>query len=362
MDKSVLVICTSLNMGGSEKQAVWLSNKLSNNGYKVFFVSLKDTGILSETLNSSIIVKNFKLAKAKNLYSKLFYFILGIIRLIKLVNKYKISKTVTFLFHSNFVGKIVKTFSIHKNVHVASFRSDRLSKRDSNISKLRTLLFRKLILDNNTTVVFNSISGFSKLNLKSRSQKVIFNFPLNFKQDKNIFDNKFVYIGRLDELKNVQNIVLGFIKLGGLNATLDIYGKGPDFPKIQEIIEQHSLGDKVSLKGVDADISNNLNNYDALVLSSTHEAFPNVIIEAFNAGVIPISTNVGDVEWLINKERGILIEGFTSVEIAESMTKFLELDIESRKKYIANGRNFLRKELNEKEILKQWIEVIENKI
>ena len=42
------------------------------------------------------------------------------------------------------------------------------------------------------------------------------------------------------------------------------------------------------------------------------------------------------------------------------MTKFLELDVESRKKYIANGRNFLKKELNEKEILNQWLKVIEN--
>ena len=55
-----------------------------------------------------------------------------------------------------------------------------------------------------------------------------------------------------------------------------------------------------------------------------------------------------------------MVQGFTSDDLAKSMTKFLELDIESRKKYIANGKNFLRKELNEKEILNQWIEVIEN--
>ncbi len=360
MDRTVLVICTSLNMGGSEKQAVWLSNKLSDDGYRVFFVSLKDSGVLLKALNSNIVVKNFKLAKAKNVYSKMFYFILGLTDLIKLVNKYKISKTVTFLFHSNFVGKIVKIFSIHKNVHIASFRSDRLSKRDSSVSKIRTLIFRNFILDKNTILVFNSISGSSKLNLKNLNQKVIFNCPLNLSQDKNIFDNKFVYIGRLDELKNVQNIVIGFKQLKGLNATLDIYGSGPDFPKIQEIIQQHSLEDYVSLKGVDADISENLHKYDALILSSTHEAFPNVIIESFNAGVVPISTNVGDVDWLINKERGILIQGFTPDAIAESMMKFLELDIVSRKKYIANGRNFLRKELNEKKIFMQWMEIIGN--
>ncbi len=346
-------------MGGTEKQAVWLANKLSSRGYRVFFVSLKDSGILSESLSSNIVVKNFKLAKAKNIYSKSFYFMLGLIRLIKLVNRNKISKTITFLFHSNFIGKIVKTFSIHRNIHVASFRSDRLSKRDSRISRLRTFIFQYFILDKNTIIVFNSISGFNKLNLKNIRQEIIFNSPLNKNQTKDSFGNKFIFIGRLDELKNVQNIVLGFKKLEGFKATLDIFGKGPDFPKIQKIIEQHSLSDVVSLRGVDANISNNLNNYDALILSSTHEAFPNVIIEAFNSGVIPISTKVGDVEWLIDEKRGILIDGFSSDHIAQSMLNFLELDIESKKTLISNGRRFLKKELNELEILNQWIEVIE---
>ena len=42
MNNSVLIICTSLNMGGSEKQAVWLANKLIEENKKVYFVSLKD--------------------------------------------------------------------------------------------------------------------------------------------------------------------------------------------------------------------------------------------------------------------------------------------------------------------------------
>ena len=45
MNNSVLIICTSLNMGGSEKQAVWLANKLIEENKKVYFVSLKDAGI-----------------------------------------------------------------------------------------------------------------------------------------------------------------------------------------------------------------------------------------------------------------------------------------------------------------------------
>ena len=60
MNNSVLIICTSLNMGGSEKQAVWLANKLIEENKKVYFVSLKDAGILSTELSPKISVNNFK--------------------------------------------------------------------------------------------------------------------------------------------------------------------------------------------------------------------------------------------------------------------------------------------------------------
>ena len=53
------------------------------------------------------------------------------------------------------------------------------------------------------------------------------------------------------------------------------------------------------------------------------------------------------------------VDGFSSDCIAKSMLNFLELDIESKKTLIRNGRRFLKKELNELEILNQWIEIIE---
>ena len=358
MNKKVLIICTSLNMGGTEKQAVWLANKLSDENYKVFFVSLKDAGILSQYLNSNIITKNFKLADAKNTITKVFHFIIGLLQLIKLVNKYKITKTITFLFHSNLVGKFLKIFSIYDNSHIVAFRSDRLSKRDSKVNRLRTFLFKNFILDKKTTVVYNSNSGFKKLNLKSVNQKIIYNHPLNKSQSKNYHANKFIYIGRLDELKNVQNIVLGFKNIKESNVSLDIYGKGPDLPYIQKMIDEHSLEKTITLKGINPSISDNLSKFDALILGSTHEAFPNVLIEAFNAGVIPISTNVGDASWLIGKNRGLLIQGFTSDKISKSILEFLDLNIELRKLHIANGKKFLEENLSETKTFKQWLELI----
>ena len=84
MKKNILIICTSLNLGGSEKQAVWLANRLVKSNYTVFFVSLKDSGVLSKELDPKVLVNNFKLGRARNNFSKIYYVLLGLIKLIKI--------------------------------------------------------------------------------------------------------------------------------------------------------------------------------------------------------------------------------------------------------------------------------------
>lgn len=357
MSDSVLIICTSLNMGGSEKQSVWLANKLVNENKKVFFVSLKDSGILSTELSSEVSVNNFKLKNAKNIFTKGVYFCIGILRLFKLVKHNKINTTITFLFHSNVVGKLLKVLTRGKILHIATFRSDRLSKRDSKISKIRTLIFKYFVLDRNTVVVFNSLSGRKNMELKNVNTKVIFNTPLNKPQNKNTEINnpkKLVFIGRFDELKNVKNIVLSITYLLNENITLDIYGKGPELNAINYEINKNNLVNKVKIKGIDLNISNNLSNYDALIIGSTHDAFPNVLIEAMNAGVIPISTRVGDCTWLLDDNRGIFIDGFDPNSISMAIKKFCDLDSEEKNKILSNGRKLVNTDLSEGKIFTEW--------
>lgn len=361
MNNSVLIICTSLNMGGSEKQAVWLANKLVEENKKVYFVSLKDAGILSTELSPKISVNNFKLRNAKNPLTKFFYFCLGVMKLSRLIKNKEITTTITFLFHSNVVGKLLKIISKEKILHIATFRSDRLSKRDSKISRFRTLIFKNFVLDKDIFVVFNSMSGLNNMNLKNINTRVIFNTPLNkvqLSKDAKEQNTKLVFIGRFDELKNVTNIALSMKYLQFEDIVLDIYGKGPDLTSIEQAISENSLQNKVKLKGVDKEIANNLNNYDGLIIASTHDAFPNVLIEAMNAGVVPISTKVGDCEWLLNENRGIFINGFDPESIYLSIKEFYEMDLNKKNEIIKNGKNFINQNLSEEKILKDWLELL----
>ena len=361
MNNSVLIICTSLNMGGSEKQAVWLANKLVEENKKVYFVSLKDAGILSSELSPRISVNNFKLKNAKNPLTKFLYFCFGVLKLAKLIKSKKITITVTFLFHSNVVGKLLKIISREKILHIATFRSDRLSKRDSKISRFRTLIFKHFVLDKDIFVVFNSMSGLKNMNLKNVNTRVIFNTPLNNVQSSKAIkkqNTKLVFIGRFDELKNVENIALSMKYLLNEDILLDIYGKGPDLTFIEKAISENSLQNKVKLKGIDKEIANKLSNYDALIIASTHDAFPNVLIEAMNAGVVPISTKVGDCEWLLNGNRGILINGFDPESISLSIKKFYEMDLNKKNEIIKNGRDFINQNLSEEKIIKDWLDIL----
>ena len=105
MDRTVLVICTSLNMGVQKNKPFgFLINYLTM--VIECFCFFKGFWGTFESIKFKHSCKKFQISKSKNVYSKMFYFILGLTDLIKLVNKYKISKTVTFLFHSNFVGKL----------------------------------------------------------------------------------------------------------------------------------------------------------------------------------------------------------------------------------------------------------------
>ena len=52
--------------------------------------------------------------------------------------------------------------------HIIAFRSDRLSKRNSQINKFRTFIFKNFIINQESIVVFNSQSGLSNMNLKSQ--------------------------------------------------------------------------------------------------------------------------------------------------------------------------------------------------
>jgi len=91
-----------------------------------------------------------------------------------------------------------------------------------------------------------------------------------------------------------------------------------------------------SLKNIpQKDIPDYINAADALVLTSLHEGSPNTIKEAMSCNCPIVSTNVGDVKWVIGNTDGCFIASYEPEDVAEK----IKLAIEYRKKHgRTNGR------------------------
>ena len=74
------------------------------------------------------------------------------------------------------------------------------------------------------------------------------------------------------------------------------------------------------LTGVDHSVLiNYYNTADVLILTSFHEGSPNVIKEAMACNCPIVSTNVGEVKWLMGNIAGCHISSFDPVEFAEKI-------------------------------------------
>lgn len=75
------------------------------------------------------------------------------------------------------------------------------------------------------------------------------------------------------------------------------------------------------------------NKCDVLVLTSLHEGSPNVIKEAMACNCPIVSTNVGDVEWLLDDIDGCYITSFDFIDVANKVNlalKFSESKVRTK--------------------------------
>lgn len=93
----------------------------------------------------------------------------------------------------------------------------------------------------------------------------------------------------------------------------------------------------VFLKNIPSEkVTSYLNGADLLLLTSTYEGSPNIIKEAMACNCPIVSTNVGDVEWVMGNTEGCFLTTFDPEEVAEKIDLALEF---AAKKGRTNGRD-----------------------
>lgn len=106
------------------------------------------------------------------------------------------------------------------------------------------------------------------------------------------------------------------------NFIFEIWGEGSDKLKLNSLIKDMGLSEKVLLKGYANEREKVYTKFDLFVLTSRYEGIPFVILEAMQAKLPIISTDVGGINEIIRSNyNGILVEKNNPSLLKEAVIK-----------------------------------------
>jgi glycosyltransferase involved in cell wall biosynthesis len=167
---------------------------------------------------------------------------------------------------------------------------------------------------------------------------------------------RIVAAGRLHPKKGFDILIaaLALLRGQGLAFDCEIAGEGDERPRLEGLIAQHGLGDRVRLVGW-RDASAFLATGDVFAFPSYQEGFPLVLLEAMAAG-LPVASSAipGPVEMVAEGVEGTLVPPGEPAALAESLARLIAapekaraLGVAARAKVLADyGPESLKRRLD----------------
>ncbi|OVE75608.1 hypothetical protein BVX97_04275 [bacterium E08(2017)] len=144
---------------------------------------------------------------------------------------------------------------------------------------------------------------------------------------------KVVYIGRLeDRSKGILFLPAIALRLKekGIDFRMDVIGDGIDRERLEYKLEELEIEDKVELVGSLAKeaLTERITaeGYDALILPSRYEGFPNALLEGMAAGMVPVVSDLDGIGGFIieNGVEGFLCEIGNPIAFASALGKIAQ--------------------------------------
>lgn len=160
-----------------------------------------------------------------------------------------------------------------------------------------------------------------------RASKKEFTHPFS-KVDEKIF----LSVGRLSKEKDIPTLIKAFAESLKIKPSrLIIVGDGPERQSILKLIKSLGLTEQIALLGHLTNPYPLFRQSNVLVLSSTREGLPTVLIEALALGCIIVSTDVrsGPREILEDGRLGFLVPPSDAEALASAMVESLNLNDKS---------------------------------
>jgi glycosyltransferase involved in cell wall biosynthesis len=360
MKARVLLLSTSLGMGGADRQVLHLARALLAQDYEVRLVSmtpLEEMGRRALAEGLPIISLEMQRGQAD---LRAFQELVGLLR------SWKPQMLTSFMYHANLLGRLAGRWAGVPLI-VTSIRSEQTGSatRDwlmrltnwmdqcctTNSEQVaRALCERGLIRRDKVKVIPNGvdIDAFaSSPELRCRVRSGLKVGPSEF---------VWLAVGRLLPQKDYATLLTAFERLANAPARLLIAGRGPLLEPLQEQVQQLGIPSQVTFLGVRDDVRELLAAADGFVLSSAWEGMPNVIMEAQAAGKPVVATQVGGVAELVEDgASGFLVPPRDSHALSGAMQRLMMLTGEQREQMGSKGRDHVIAHYSVDAMANQWM-------
>ena len=200
-------------------------------------------------------------------------------------------------------------------IHTDYSKKDYLEKYRNLFIKVFNSFDKFIAVSNPVKVNFNNIYGQKEktivINNLVDDKKII---DLSKKEKTNLSDKKInlISVGRLHYDKGFHVLLNVFNRLNKESLLNDVHytlvGDGPEYDNLKNLIEEYKLEDKVSMVGNQPNPFTYVKASDMFILSSFHESFGNVMIEALILGVPVLATKVATIDEILDEKSGMKVE------------------------------------------------------
>jgi len=341
-DTDVSLYVTSLAGGGAHKMMVNIAKGLNDLGYTVDIVLVKKEGPFIKNVPDEINIVDLNSART----------LLSIPQFINYLNKNNpkallvtpVAPTVPAIWAAYLSKSNVKiVLRIPVVLTEAEFYSDPNGIKDLALSRLTRLFYP--YADNYVAISQGVANDMIKNFGIDQSQiEVIYNPAIDDQISSKsqisvshpFFDESvpvLIGVGRLAKQKDFPTLIRAFDQfLSEEDARLIILGEGPQRKKLEALVKDRGLSNKVSFPGFVENPFSYMRKADVFVLSSAWEGFGNVIPEALMCGTPVVSTDCksGPREILKDGKYGRLVEVGNEEQMCQAVFDTLEKPIASK--------------------------------
>jgi len=356
----VFFIIPSLRGGGAERITSILVNNLDLNKFDIKLVLMQKEGFYLKDIRKEVEIIDLKSSRVKKAVFKLF----------KLIWFNKPDIVFSNAGHLNLLLSILikilpkKICYIARETAIVSFRH-KFNKK----GKFYNFLYKRFYKNFDHII---AQSSFMKkdlhINYEINENKIkVINNPVEVNRLHNIILNKkkeflkkdkinLLAVGGLRKVKRFDILIHSLVYLND-NYRLTIIGEGVEKEKLKALVTKLKLENKVVFLGFVSLPVNYMQEADLLIVTSEHEGFPNVVLEANAVGlpVVALNSPGGIREIIKNNFNGWVINDSKIKTLAQEIDTIVNYKLHkvNRKDIIA----YTYKMYDQKNILKKYEKV-----